>query len=675
MYPGQAGGPPPVANNAGGNHATCPICPSPNGMPRWWVDEPYINLWITNEPLSYFTSSGGRMTFRWYYRQRYMLPLGDEIPNLYNVGGPSVRVGVTGINPYQSDMRSYGMTNAGWSHNWMMDLLVWDRDWESKDITYQNANPPYRPGYEALLFRPEGGMYYFTSNNFSGINLTEAQSKARLLPMSGLAYPLANGLAGKDTNGICWGDSGMGFKLAYPDGSQDIFGLACYLTLTNSYGTPAYSNSTAHAFLTQRTDPQGRATLLGYEYIPFTNRYNNPYQPAYSAYRLRYVVDPDGKTNRFLYNTNTSTSPYFPPYAPRHAWELAEVDDAYGRKATFTYGAPNTVTAGVLTSITDAATKSSSFGYPGNPSGWITNLTTPYGVTTFSFLEVPDDNSVRGFSQRATYVSEPEGAHQLFYYLHKSSLLPTTAAAPIVPPGQLPFDAGTNGTSGHATLDYRNSFHWDQRQFATLSSGVVSQLGSNLTNALASLSLQDLRKGRLKHWLLGADSLSITESLSSQRDPSPDAGGQSEGPRTWYNYTWKYGTPEYEGDALVSCIARLLPDNTSQYATYQYQSWFGGWEDHRSYSLPNGTVGELTNLFYYDANNIDLLSVSNSLGQWATFAYDAHLPVSITDAQSQVTSLSWFGPLLTGVETRAAPASTWLSISTATGRTGPTTTG
>jgi len=52
-------------------------------MPRWWVHEPYENLWMSDTPLSYTMSSGQEMAFTFYYRQRYKLPEPDEVPNLY----------------------------------------------------------------------------------------------------------------------------------------------------------------------------------------------------------------------------------------------------------------------------------------------------------------------------------------------------------------------------------------------------------------------------------------------------------------------------------------------------------------------------------------------------------------------------------------------------------------
>ena len=49
-------------------------------MPRWWVSEPYIDLWMSDTPLSYTMSSGNEMAFTFFYKQGYTLPHADQIP-------------------------------------------------------------------------------------------------------------------------------------------------------------------------------------------------------------------------------------------------------------------------------------------------------------------------------------------------------------------------------------------------------------------------------------------------------------------------------------------------------------------------------------------------------------------------------------------------------------------
>jgi len=79
--PGGPGAPASGAAGAGGNSAYCPTCYPAGGMPRWWVDEPYINLHLVDEPLSYATSSGQKIAFRFHYRQRASLPGLDQVPS------------------------------------------------------------------------------------------------------------------------------------------------------------------------------------------------------------------------------------------------------------------------------------------------------------------------------------------------------------------------------------------------------------------------------------------------------------------------------------------------------------------------------------------------------------------------------------------------------------------
>lgn len=610
-------------SGAGGNQAHCTHCST--GMPRWWVSEPYENLCISDTPLSYTMSSGQEMAFTFYYRQRYQLPGPDEVPSslcgsLQRPVGPNYFIPVTPC----------GMTNAAWGNNWTMHIMFWDARWEN-NYSEQQLFRVYSDCYEAYVFRPEGDIQYFYSNLAKGSSLQDLRSQVRLQPASSAGYPVVGDLS-QDANGCYWGSPTNGFRLTYPDGSQDVFGLSYFLSLSSIPGKPKSSDTTAEALLTQRIDPQGRATQLGYEHFSNTNSSGGS---TTFGFRLRYVVDPDGRTNTFLYVPNSAPNGY----------ALQEVDDAYGRKAQFGYN----LSSGVLTSITDAAGLTNSFQYLGNGSGWITNLTTPYGNTSFAYYQVPDPTATNSFQQRAVCVSEPEGAKQFFLYQHVSSVLPTIATAPANVPGGQSFDDGTSG-SNHFTLNYRNTFHWGQRQFDALSGGVKTSLAAgDLSGALSGLTPLDYNKADLKHWLLsGLDGLSITEALSSEQDPSSDATGFNPGSRTWYNYRDK-PSPELLGDnPQVSCIARSLPDSSSQYTTYNYYSLanpYGGGlvsDNESSYSLPDGAVGELTTWYQYAGNGIDLASVSNSVGQCWNYAYNgAHQVIFATNALKQVTGFTW----------------------------------
>ncbi|MEI6193619.1 MAG: hypothetical protein WCS42_04740, partial [Verrucomicrobiota bacterium] len=618
-------------NNAGAGGVPQASCPDCGGMPRWWVSEPYIKLCLKDTPLSYTMSSGQEMAFTFYYHQRSKLPESDEIPDL------------PAANIYPSMANAFGPscgTNASWGNNWTKSVVVWDSAWESnwQIIGLKNVPPPsgsypvYSRGYQALVMRPEGGLNYY--NIQAGYqNTIDPQSQVRFTSVvNGQNYPVVEewyspntnitpqliNAPTADANGIYWGDAGIGIKLFYPDGSQEFFSLtaAPIVAAAIPYTSSSTGTSSARLLLTQRIDPQGRVTQLGYEQETNTTPYK---------LRLRFVVDPDLRTNKFIYSSG---------------FQLTEIDDPYGRKVRLTY----TNLYGSMTapaSIIDAAGLTNSFSYSGmKTNGWITSLTTPYGTTKFNYYEVPDTTVANGFAQRAIAISEPTGAQQLYFYQHQKSGIVSTNDNPPTVPGQT-FDDGTSGSSGHQDLTYRNTFHWGRRQYYNLSGNYYFNEGmsqslayqfsspaysqSQFASGLAALGASDYNKAELKHWLLsGSEStpVSVTGSLSSQRDPSPDAAGIVPGLRTWYNYAGK-SSPELTGiSPQPSCIARLLPDGNSQYTVYNYYatSAFPGYpvgagfvsDNESSFSKPDGSIGVLTNWFYYAANSIDLISISNS---------------------------------------------------------------
>ena len=451
----------------------------------------------------------------------------------------------------------------------------------------------------------------------------------------------------------------MGVKMVYPDGSQDIFGLTTYFPTTTQYSSPGpvVISCFTRFLLTQRIDAQGRVTQLGYQRITL-----NPLQ---HAYRLKYVIDPDYRTNTFIYPANNTL-------------QLTEIDDPYGMNTRLRYSS-----TGLLTNVIDAVGLTNSFQYPPGPlvtnwiwdgfggyrqqiiqlpsNGWITNLTTPYGSTRFTYHEQPDPSAIDGFIVRAVCVTEPQQAGQLFaFFNYLGGLVEENSTSPTVP-GQT-FDDGNAG-SNHQSLENRNTFYWGRRQYAALSANVLALLPSDLPDALANLTSEDFRKGRLRHWLWQSDNVSLSEAMSSERDPSTDGQGENEGLRTWYNYVGQSsGAPEkLENDPQVNCVARLLPDSTSQYTLYTYNPgaplYPPGWgfvsNNISSCTLQDGTVGTLTNWFGYAANNVDLITISNSAGQWVNIGYNAnHEITSITNALKQITTLTWDATTfnLTGVQ-------------------------
>ena len=659
------------------------------GMPRWWVNEPYISLCMADTPLSYTMSSGQEMAFQFYYAQRTRMPDASAIAahNNNSLDSYSFPGQATGYGP-GSDCG----TNASWGNNWTMSIQIWDSQWEAGwNSTYGwhwtplDYFAPYSQGYQALVWRPEGSKNYF--NVIAGSqSATDPQRLVQIQAVSADGNPVVythysspnvnSNTPTADASGIFWGDAGVGVKLVNPDGSQDVFGLSAYPTFVPNtnivHGTTYVSTgiTSTRLLLTQRIDPQGRATLIGYELCPATNG-------IFAFYRVRYVVDPDGRTNSFFYNSNNAGAGGF---------QVKEIDDPYGRKATLTYS--NLYSHMVVpASITDAAGLTNSFSYQGT-NGWISTLSTPYGTTSFSYYDLPDPSPIAPdcYIQRAIYIHEPAGAQQLNCYIHNNSNVAGTGTAPTIS-GQS-FDDGTSGSTGHSALTYRNTYHWGRRQFAALSSTVQTDLssgGSGLSQAISDLTAADFNKARMRHWLMASsDDLSITESLSSERDPSPDAAGNIPGLRTWYNYAGKPSAELLGSSQQPSCVARLLPDSTSQYTTYNYYTLLGPYppagagmvsDNESSYTKPDGSIGLLTNWFHYAANSVDLISVSNSAGQYVNYGYNSsHQITSATNALNQVTTFNWdeyYTWNLLGVQ---LPAGKSISLSYYSSATPPTAT-
>jgi len=200
------------------NQAHCVPC---NGSPVWWVNQPSQNVWVADEPLSYFLSSGQRMSFRWTYRQRYQVP---DVSTYFQYGDGQFmsgwgRDGFT-LSPYR-DLRMFGTTNGAWYCNWLSDITFWDYNWEH---AWPGPFPTLFANCEAFWYRPEGGIIYFPYPNYP-----DNSSRLKLESSSGLGRPTVE-TAVADGDGIYWGGTQTnGFRVVYPDGSKDVYGLAFYL--------------------------------------------------------------------------------------------------------------------------------------------------------------------------------------------------------------------------------------------------------------------------------------------------------------------------------------------------------------------------------------------------------------------------------------------------------------
>ena len=321
-------------------------------------------------------------------------------------------------------------------------------------------------------------------------------------------------------------------------------------------------------------------------------------------------------------------------------WLLQEIDDPFGRKATFAYNGSNW-----LNTITDAANNTNSFAYASSPaaSGWLQSLTTPYGTTSFTYYQVMDPDSPTNYQERVTYVAEPEGVQQLFAYVHNTSgIVEATNASPTVP--GVVFDNGTTGGTDNA-LHQRNSFHWDRKQTANLSSDVLYLPPAQHFHCHEHLPATTITRLECNTGSGGGLRFRHGNPLQQARPIARSGRWTDEGQWTWYGYT-NNPPADMELTSQVGAIARLLPDGTANYTAYNYQlasRYFLGnptpyvSNNVQTYSKPDGSVGVLTTWFHYTNNNIDLYSVSNSIGQSKGMGYNnSHEVTSITNALDQV---------------------------------------
>ncbi|HTV42180.1 MAG TPA: RHS repeat-associated core domain-containing protein [Candidatus Sulfotelmatobacter sp.] len=260
-------------------------CPTPGaccGMPKWWVTEPYINLWIEDQPLSYLTSRGESFPFQITYKQR--------------------------------DTRQYlgaPMYNPGWNNSWcsyvVMDSVV--------------ANSPTFAHCDISVFLANGGEVDFP-HNFSATQRFDSQTRLTIMQVG-------SNLSGQDV-----GNNGL--RLIYPDGSQDIYGLVppyakdeyaqiyCLLTRhIDPHGNTTWFNYTESSaggyYLSSVVDYDGRTNTLGYTSNYLISSVTNAYgKSAHFLYdtnaNLTNIVDAQGLSSTITYDTNDYPATLITPY-------------------------------------------------------------------------------------------------------------------------------------------------------------------------------------------------------------------------------------------------------------------------------------------------------------------------------------------------------------------------
>jgi YD repeat-containing protein len=376
-------------------------------------------------------------------------------------------------------------------------------------------------------------------------------------------------------------------------------------------------------FLTQRVSPEGYTTTFQYE----------GYDPDNINVRLKYVIDPDGRTNTLTYATGGFSTNL-----------ITQVTDPYGRSAYFQYD-----NNGLLTNITDMAGMSSSMRYDAN--GWLTNLTTPYGATSFA----PTDNGEAALAiNRYITITEPGNSKHLYvFYQDGGGWEPASFPASEVPTNT---PVGTLDNAPNA----RNSYYWGPLQYPLLS-------GTNPDN----FSAADAIKGRLRHWLgitPHGDARSM-DTLSIERDFSPD--GLNGGQKTWYDYTGKTNSADQGGTIFPAVIAQVVPDGSTRYVFIRRDSWQRPTNVVSTYTKSDNTRGTRTNRFIYAANGIDLVQHLGPEGEQVVSNYFGniyHQPDATYDALNQATAYTYnANRQLTSTKTPAGLTTTNIYFTTGNG--------
>ena len=506
--------------NDKGNGLSKPPC----GMPVWWVSDPYINLWMADEPISYLTSRGEPITLRLSYKQRKQWD------------STSFNFGTVGL--------------PGWNNSWFSYVAI------STPTSLQNVSSgmPKTLGVcsSATVYLPDGGEVNFTPNS---AQTYDNETRLQIQQQAGINF----------TFGFGTGDNGV--RLIHADGSQDIYGLGLVDATYNPYGL-----TRAEFLRTRHIDPHGNSLWFYYTNIN-------------AVYVLSSMVDYDGKTNVLSYYNGGAYTEL-----------LSSVTNAYGLNIHIKYDANNN-----LTNIVDAIGMSSGITYDTNNNP--TALITPYGTTKFSVT----DNGITyggggygnaggdaaGLIDRSALIVDPTGATNLYIYRYDSGDVLTTATFSNVPTntplGTL--DDGTGSSDdGLNAVYFRNSYHWNPRQYAALSTG-------NMTSFTAS----DYLLARTRHWLQDTNDQYVTEYLSVERDPSPD--GSTEGLKTFYDYHGKSYSYRAGTYPLPSVIAWCLPGGETHYEYKIYGSFGNVAQDITTYTKTGGGLGTRTNQFVF-ANNI-----------------------------------------------------------------------
>lgn len=443
--------------------------------------------------------------------------------------------------------------------------------WNGSWISYISGGPTSSQS-DAIYHAPDGSQY-----TYGGYERTVIQGQGVVDPNEGDFQ--AN--EGWTHATLHYRQGQERYERWLPDGTVERF------------AQPAGTFGNRLFFLSSVTDPQGNVTTLNYDSTAAAN----------GQAVLTSVSDPTNSQLIFSYDAAN----------PLRIVKVTRSKD--NLSATFHY------TNGQLTGIRDTLGITSSFHYISGTS-FIDNMTTPYGMTTFS--------STDGTNSLEADMTNPLGQTERVEYQEvlDSSFIPDSGS---------PVPSATGLSFNNLNLNRANSFYWNRRAIADAAGLTVD-------------SQAFYTKAQLTHWAetsLG----SIPVPLSTKK---PLEG------RVWYKYQGQFTSPDnFDYIDLTAAnattrpvaIARLVDTSTGPVT----QANFANYNPNGLITQSVDPIGRTTNYSYYhygligatDDNDLNQVTCTNSRGGQdvlSTMAnYTQHEPQTIIDAAGQAATLEYNG--------------------------------
>jgi RHS repeat-associated protein len=281
--PSSGGSGPPSLNddNDLGSSKSCGSC---CGMPRWDVSEPFISLWLRDEPLGYQPAVGSRISFFMSYKQRESAA--GLNPNIFGIGRRWNCSWLSYVSPDQNGSNVVFFPDGGRAY------FYGTNDYQTNTRLVGDTSNGF------TLYYPDGrqNLYRFIVTNSSG-----AFQKAFL----------SSELNAQSQETIFNYDG-------YTPGAQPVIRLQSVVDGDGRTNTISYAFASAYStnLISQVTDPFGRTTVLAYDsdgnLTNVTDTATNSSAFAYDTHGwVTNLTTPYGATSFSITDTNTVAG-YYP---------------------------------------------------------------------------------------------------------------------------------------------------------------------------------------------------------------------------------------------------------------------------------------------------------------------------------------------------------------------------